>query len=291
MKIRPIRALLGSCALVAGVAAHAEEWRGGGKLLLTRGIQSVDGSAGGGLATWALIAGNETRDGIGGSAAVTLASLPDYQLRVFSGAVGVFDRLELSVARQDFDTGKTGAALGLGRGFTFNQDVWGAKLRVIGDAVYDQDTALPQVAVGVQYRHSRDPVVRAVGARHRSDADFYVAATKVLLAQSLVLNVTARLTRANQFGLLGYGGDRSDARTLQGEASAGYLVSRRLLLGGEYRSKPDKLGFAKERDAFDLFAAYAVNSHLSLTAAYVDLGPVATFAKQRGLYLSAQAAF
>ena len=290
MKIRSRGAAACAVVLISGMA-HAAEWRGGGKLLLTRGVQSVDGAAGGGLATWALIAGNETRDGIGGSAAVTLASLPDYDLRAYSAAAGLFDRLELSVARQDFDTGKTGAALGIGRGFTFNQDVLGAKLRVIGDAVYDQDTLLPQVAVGIQYKHSRDAIVRAVGARRRSDADLYVAATKVLLAQGLVLNVTARLTRGNQFGLLGYGGDKSDKRTLQGEASAGYLVSRKLLVGGEYRSKPDKLAFARERDAFDLFAAYAVGRNLTLTAAYLYLGPVATFTKQRGLYLSAQAAF
>lgn len=291
MKIRSNLSLLAGSMLLCALPVHAADWRGGGKLLLTRGVQSVDGAAGGGLATWALIAGNETRDGVGGSAAITVAALPDYDLRVFSGAVGLFDRLELSFARQDFDTGKTGAALGIGRGFTFNQDVWGAKLRVIGDAVYDQDTALPQIAIGVQYKHNRDAVVRAVGAQHRSDTDFYVAATKVLLAQSLVISGTARLTRSNQFGLLGYGGDKSDKRTLQGEASVGYLVTRKVLVGGEYRTKPDKLGFAKEKDAYDLFVAWAPVKNLSLTAAYVDLGPIATFTKQRGLYLSAQAAF
>ncbi len=291
MTILALRSIFAVTSLVLAVSAHAADWRGGGKLLLTRGVESVEGAAGGGLATWALIAGNETKDGIGGSAAVTWVALPDYNLRSFSAAIGLFDRLELSVARQAFDTGKTGAALGIGRGFTFNQDVLGAKLKLFGDAVYDQDTALPQIAIGLQYKHNRDALVRAVGAERRSDTDFYIAATKVLLGQSLVLNATARLTRANQFGLLGYGGDKSDKRSLQAEASAGWLASRRLLLGAEVRTKPDKLGFAKEQDAWDVFAAYAVNRHLSLTAAYVDLGSIATFGKQRGLYLSAQAAF
>src|ERR1700679_1831876 len=44
-------------------------------------------------------------------------------------------------------------------GFTLHQDIFGAKVRVIGDAVYDQDSWLPQVAVGLQYKHSNDAAV------------------------------------------------------------------------------------------------------------------------------------
>ena len=45
-----------------------------------------------------------------------------------------------------------------------------------------------------------------------------------------------------------------------------------------------------EQEARDR-AAYAVNKHLSVTAAYADLGTIATFKGQRGLYLSLQAGF
>lgn len=267
----------------------AAEPRPGGKLLLTRGVSAIEGAGGGGLASWALIGGNETRDGIGAQAHATYVALPDYELRAAGVAVGLFDRLELSYARHSFDTGKTGAALGLGRGFTFDQDIFGAKLRLIGDAVYDQDRWWPQVAVGVQHKRNQDgAVVRAVGAAEDSGTDYYIAATKLLLAQSAVVNGTLRWTKANQFGLLGHG--RAE-RSLQVEASAGWLVSRRLLVGGEYRSKPDNLAFAREGDSWDLFAAYALSRNLSVTAAYVDLGSIATFDGQRGLYLSLQAAF
>ena len=77
----------------------------------------------------------------------------------------------------------------------------------------------------------------------------------------------------------------------QFEGSAGYLVTRRLLVGVEYRSKPDNLGFAKESSWGDLFAAYAINNNLSVTAAYADLGEIVTFKRQRGWYLSLQAGF
>jgi hypothetical protein len=118
-----------------------------------------------------------------------------------------------------------------------------------------------------------------------------VAATKVLLDQSLVLDATVRLTKANQTGLLGFGGDKNSDYSPEFEGSVGYLLTKQLVVGGEYRTKPDNLGFAKEDDWWDLFAAYALNKHLSITLAYTSLGDIATFKNQNGLYVSLQAGF
>jgi hypothetical protein len=287
----PLLALLAGLAL-ATPAEAGQEMRAGGKLVLTDGVSTVDGSAGGGLATWALIGGNETKDGIGGSAHVTYVPLADYSLVSYGAAIGIMDRVELSYTRQVFDTHKVGAALGLGKGFTFDQDVFGAKLRLFGDAVYDQDTWLPQVSVSAQYKHAnRGTIIHAVGGAHDSGTDFYVSATKILLAQSLVLDGTIRATKANQFGLLGFGGDRHDSYSAQFEGSAALLLTRKLAIGAEVRTKPDNLGFAREDAAWDGFAAYAVTRNVSLTAAYVDLGSIATVKGQRGAFLSLQTGF
>jgi len=124
-----------SLALLAAGGTRAGELREGGKLLLTNGVSTIEGASGGGLATWAVIAGDETRDGIGASAHVSIAPLPAFQLRDYGAAVGLFDRLELSYAREDLDTGATGAKLGLGDGYTLRQDIFGAKLKVLGDLV------------------------------------------------------------------------------------------------------------------------------------------------------------
>jgi hypothetical protein len=277
-----------ACATAAN--ASTADFRLGGKLLLTGGVSALEGAGGGGLATWATITGYGAADGIGGDAHATLVDTSDYTLKSAGVAVGLYDRLELSYARQAFDTGATGAKLGLGRGFTFNQDVLGAKLRLAGDPVYDNPW-MPEISLGAQFKHNdRTAVIHAVGARHEDGLDLYVAATKVVLSQSLVVNGTVRLTKANQTGLLGFGG-RNDAYSPQVEGSLGYLVSKRFLVGAEYRTKPDNLAFAREDDWFDLFAAYAFNKHLSATLAYADLGSIATFAGQRGLYLSLQAGF
>lgn len=278
--------------LFAGAAhANSRDLQTGGKLLLTNGASTVEGSSGGGLATWAVIAGNGTEDGIGASTHITLVELPDYTLQSYGFAVGLFDRIELSYARQNFDTKAVGAALGLGQGFKVNQDVYGAKLRLAGDVVYGAPV-LPQISIGANFRKNLDaPVVAFAGAAKTKDLDFYLSATKLILSHSVLLNGTARFTRANQFGLLGFGGDTQASRSLEFEASVGYQLSRRLLVGGEYRTKPDNLSISSEGNAMDVFAAWAILDNFTLTAAYTDLGNVLTQNKQRGALLSLQAAF
>ncbi len=283
--------IVAACLTLPGMA-QATDTRAGGKLVLTEGVSSVEGSAGGGLANWALIAGNETEDGIGGNLHATEVLLPDYKLTSVGGAVGWRDRIEISYVHQVFDTRTAGVALGLGQGFIFGEDVFGAKLRVAGDAVWDQDRWLPQIAVSVQHkRANRAAIIRAVGGKSADGTDFLLSATKLVLAKGLLVDATLRLTNGNQFGLFGFGGDRQAARTAQFEGSAALMVTPRLVIGGEYRTKPDNLGFARENAAYDVFAALAVGHHATLTAAYTDLGSVATFARQRGLFLSLQGSF
>ncbi len=158
-----------------------------------------------------------------------------------------------------------------------------------GDAVYGE-TWLPQIAIGVEHKRSRDAaLVRALGAADASGTDYTLSVTKLLLAQSLLVNGTLRYTKANELGLLGFGSANAGYR-VQFEGSLSYQLSRRAVIGAEYRSKPDNLGLGDD-DWMDIFAAYALTDHLTLTAAYVDLGSIATFSDQRGGFLSAQVAF
>ncbi len=284
-------ACLLALSVCAATAAQAQDLRNGGKLLLTNGVSTIEGSGGGGLATWSTIAGNGTQEGIGGSAHGTVIELPDYNWTSYGLSVGFFDRVELSYARQNLDTIDIGAALGLGRGYTLNQDVFGAKLRIAGDAVYGSNL-MPQIAVGVQHkRSSDDAVVAAVGGASPHGTDFYISATKLFLSHSVLANATVRFTKANQNGLLGFGSATDNDHKPQFEGSIAYQFSRRFVVGGEYRTKPDNLAIAREDDWFDLFAAYAVTRNVTVTAAYVDLGSIATADNQRGAFLSLQAAF
>lgn len=284
--------LLSAAAGGAQAQSFIPDTRSGGKLLLTGGVSTIEGSGGGGIATWATITGYGEEDGIGANVHATFVDLPDYQFRTAGAAVGLWDRVELSAARQEFDTGDTGALLGLGQGFTFTQDVIGVKVRLMGDAVYDQDRWMPQIAIGVQHKmNDQGAIIAAVGGQDDQGTEFYVAASKLFLAQSVLVSGTMRFTNANQTGLLGFGGDANDDREAQFEGSVGWLLSRNLVIGAEYRTKPDNLSFAAEDDWFDVYAAWALNKHLSVTAAWADLGSIATFDDQRGLYVSLQAGF
>jgi len=296
-KVR-IRRALSALLLAVSLPAAAEETIhhdslfDEGRLLATGGVTEVEGAGGGGLAPWALITGYGTRDGIGVNAHYTYIHLPSFTLNTEGVGIGLFDRLELSYAHQSFDTGNAGAKLGLGKGFTFDQDIYGAKVRLLGDAVYDQDGWLPQISAGLQYKkNDRDAIIHAIGGKHDEGVDYYASATKIFLAERLLLNVTVRETEANQFGILGFGGDKDGGYSTQVEGSAAFLINRKLAAGIEYRTKPDNLGFAKEDNAYDAFVAYFLNKNLSVTLAYVDLGDIALQGRQNGVYASLQAGF
>lgn len=288
-------ALLGS--VLANSAAIAQGKPDMGKLSATGGVSQVEGAGGGGLVPWALITGYGTRDSWGANAHVTALRTQDYSLDSVGVALGLADRIEVSLAQQHLK----GSVAPLDR-LSLKQDILGLKVKVAGDAVYDQDRALPQIAVGAMYKRHRGVTglnalgvtnVTQLGAKDDSGVDLYVAATKIVLDSSLLLNGTLRATRANQMGLLGFGGDRGDRYRVMPEVSAAYMFSRTLVGGVEYRHKPHNLGVDDEKANYDVFVAWFPSKHLSVTAAYVALGDITVFnpTRQRGVYVSVQAGF
>lgn len=303
---RALTATALAAACLGLVPAHADT----GKLLLTGGVSTLEGAAGGGLSPWAVIGGPGTEGQTGVSAYASRAVTRDYALTGVGAAVGLNDRVELSFGHQDFTTGVTGAALGL-PGLRLKQDIFGAKVRLAGDAIVDSDRLMPQIAVGVQHKRlastGLDGTLKALGA-DRSGTDVYLSATKLFLARGVLVNGTLRATRANQGGLLGHGatlGGADDGYALMPELSVAWLLRKNLAVGFEYRAMPNKLQRAgaaaglgdglRADDWMDVFVAWAPSKHLSLTAAWVNLGrvvPATTGGRQQtGAYLSAQAAF
>ena len=267
-------------ALAVAMAANA-----GDRLEWTGAVTEVEGAAGGGLVPWALIGGLGTNAQIGASGFVTYVSTQDFALRTAGASVDVDDRVEISAARQRFDAGS------VIRGLTLGQDILGLKVRLLGDAVFDADTWLPQIALGAQWKQTLDfeQVPRALGAARGEDVDFYIAATKVYFAaldgQNVVVDATLRRTRANQFGLLGFGGDGA-GYTLRPEGSAAVWLNDDLMLGAEYRDKPNNLRASRENGAADVFLAWAPVKNVAFTAAWADLGSIAGKPTQRGVYVS-----
>ncbi len=260
------------------VYAHAD-----GRIKGTGGVSSIGGAGGGGLIPWATLTSLASEEQRGFTAFATYTDLDDFTLDVVGGGVNFSDRLELSYARQSFTIKANDAEI--------EQDKYALKVRLAGNLLYGK---LPQVAFGLERSHLRDPATaRAVGAKDDDGTDLYISAARAwidgLFHRTSMLNVNLRYSQANQFGLLGHGGDDQDTR-VQVEVAAAMFLTRSIAIGAEYRQKPDNLNALREGGAADVFVAWFPNKHVSVTGAYVMLGEIAGARPQNGFYLSIQGA-
>lgn len=263
-----------------------------GRLIATGGASSIEGAAGGGITPWAVLAGYGEKGEWGTDLFATHIDLPDYKLDAVGMAVAYDNRVELSYAHQRFDLGSLVSKLHLPDD-SLSQDIFGVKVRLFGDLIYDY---LPQVSLGLEYKHQNDFLIPSlVGARRDADTEGYLTASRLFMGAAfgynLVVNGGVRYSRANEIGLLGFGGDRKDTRSVLKEGSVAVLFNPRWAMGLEYREKPDNLAFSGESDWADLFLGYFPNKHLSFVLAYARLGTIATLDNQNGTYLSIQGSF
>lgn len=261
-------------------ATFTSAYAGEGKLIGTAGLVQIEGTGGGGIVPWATLSGYDSRDEISISAVSTQVDIDDYRLNVLGVSASFYDRIEISAAHHRFDLKTLGGDI--------KQNVFGVKYRLYGDVVYSD---WPQISAGIQHKRLEDKTIaQLLGADSASSGtDFYLAATKVHLGAiggyNAVWNVSARATRANELGLLGFGGAQNDDYEIMLEASAGVLFSRHFAVGMEYRQKPDNLGLGED-DWVDFFVTYIPNKHFALTLAWAELGSIAGAEDQNGLYLS-----
>jgi len=216
----------------------------------------------------------------------------DFSLTAFGAAIGYGNRFEFSIAKQSFDLGRLQTQLGLPSN-QLQQNIFGIKVKLIGDLIYG---SLPQISFGIQHKELVDFSIPSIaGASDDKGDDFYLSASKLWLTgiqgYPILASLTIRSTKANQIGLLGFGGDINDSREAVVEINTSLLISRNWVLGYEYRQKPDNLNFASEDDWQDIYLAWFYDKSISATLAYVDLGSVASLEKQQGFYISMQATF
>jgi len=272
-------------ALVASLLLPAVAAAQGSKLLATGGASTIEGAGGGGIVPWATLSSYADTGEWGATVNLSEVQVDDFRLSVQGASLSWNNRLEVSYAKQIFDLSTIGGEL--------EQNIWGVKARLFGDLIYGE---LPQVSVGLQHKNNQTfALPSAVGATDDNDTDWYISAAKAWLNgpfhRTWVANLTARRTRANQLGLLGFGGDKSDSAEWLAEASVAAFINRYWAVGVEYRQKPDNLNFAVEQDWRDLFVGYFPSKRLSVVGAYTDLGSIAGLDDQHGWYLSLQASF
>lgn len=252
---------------------------GGGRLIGTAGVGSVEGAAGGGLIPWAPIATYASSDEIGANILSSEARVDDYNLSVHGAGFGIYDRVEISFAHQDLYSDALSRSI--------RQNIVAAKVRLAGDLVYG---ALPVVSLGIQSKELLDEeLVSLVGAEDKTGLDVYLSAAKAWINgpfhRTTFANLNLRHTEANETGLLGFGGEGASASWVA-EFAGGMFISKHVALGVEFRQKKGQLSALSEDHWKDVFIAWFPNKNLSITAAYLDLGMVAGQDDQTGVYIS-----
>lgn len=97
----------------------------GQRTLGTSGLSSLEGSSGGGIASWATIGGYGSKKAMGLAVHYSYVNVTNYTDQNFGALMGFYDRVELSYSHNFFQTGGTGAKLGIDRGYQFDLDTGG----------------------------------------------------------------------------------------------------------------------------------------------------------------------
>lgn len=258
-------------------------------------ITDVDGQAGGGLVPWALLSSGPT-------VAISHLNTQNLGVNIIAANTSFANRVEVSYAHSMLDV--TGSTLGSNNIDAVDNVGLKVKLNDMGDA-------MPQFALGLVYKKASgnlpDNVLTPALGIDSSSTDVYAAATKIvnLGGKNVLLNGVLRATKANQMGLLGFGGgSTAGAKTgysIEPEVSAELFAADNVVIGAEYRAQPSNSvaatdGVLHQNSAYDLNVVYVANKNLTLTAAYVGLGQVApgvtgSSNNQNGMFLQAQVGF
>ena len=211
---------------------------------------------------------------------------------------------------------------------TIKMHVFGAKVRLIGEAIYDSDNLIPQVAIGGFYKANENKaLIETLGGRKAKDFEAYICATKIFFPISTLVDINLRYSGANQIGLTGFGNATGEHRKIRPEVSIAYLLAKNTALGGEYAqhghnqdgntanlngisvsqlfANPTISGVLngaglgglqntltqKESNWYDFFCAYFPNKNINLVFALLDLGNITFTPNQIGYYFSAQVSF
>lgn len=143
---------------------------------------------------------------------------------------------------------------------------------------------MPALTLGLHYKKNEDTdaidqrlggAFNDIGIKDNDGVDVTLFASKMIksLPRPLMLNAGVRSTEAAQIGLLGF----TDERETVFEGNFGVLALDNLVIGGEYRYKPDEYDkipglIAEEDDWWDGYITYIANDHLTMSIAYIHFG-------------------
>jgi len=223
--------------------------------------------------------------------AATAVFFGDKWLQAYTVSECLFQRVELSYAFQYLGLGGWPEDARLATKLDVREDhvamhVVGARAMLIQEGDFGLSW-MPAITAGARFKFNEDVwdidsdlngAVRALGVTDNEGWDYTATASKTfsgILPKPFILSVGLRNTEAAQTGLLGFSGKRDTVV----ETSAIFFLTDRLLLAGEYRQKPDRLGrvpglVGKEEDWWAVALGYIVNDNLTVAFGFTQLGEV-----------------
>ncbi len=200
----------------------------------------------------------------------------------------MWGRLELGYALNHFDLGDLPRDIRAATGVnTINDSVYmhnfNARFQLLKEGDFKKSW-MPALTLGLHYKNNNDTDVidsrlqgafTGIGIEDNDGVDVTLYASKMFksLPRPLMLNLGVRSTEAAQIGLLGFTGERETVF----EGNFGVLALDNLVIGGEYRQKPDEFHtipglIDEEEDWWDGYITYIANDHLTMSIAYMHFG-------------------
>jgi hypothetical protein len=220
-------------------------------------------------------------------------------LQAYTATETLWGRLELGYGYNRLDIGDLGSDIMAATTIDIREDTvemhnFNARVNLAKEGDFGQSW-MPAVTLGVHYKWNAtvDDIDRrllgtldSIGIEDDDGIDVTLYASKMLSFSSrpLMVNLGLRSTEAAQIGLLGF----TDDRKVVVEGNLGLLILDNLVVGGEYRQKPDEYtpipGLVEEEDDWwSAFITYVANDHLTASFAYAHLGDVLNH-KANGTY-------
>lgn len=262
----------------AGPPLPLHSLEGSGGILLTNSAYLVNPSEDGG--TFGLP-----------SAGATYVNLGDGRhLEAYTVTETLWNRLELGYSLMRLDLADLPWDLMTATGFNIQKDSVelhniNARVMLVKEGDFGQSW-MPALTLGVHYKKNDDVddidnalagTLENAGIEKDEGVDLTLYATKLFtsLPRPLLVNAGLRSTEAVHTGLLGF----TDDREIVLEANFGVLVLDNLVVGGEYRQKPNEYTeiatlIEEEEDWWDVFVTYIVNDRMTASVAYANLGDV-----------------
>ena len=230
------------------------------------------------------------------SGVFSFASIGDKSFVSTGVTMTFFKRIELGFAHESLGLGSWPKDVLKATGMDLGTQTVRMNTFSLRGMIVEEQGWMPAVTVGAHFKFNENiwdvdddlgGACKALGVEKDEGWEGTLTVSKTftgILPRPFILSVGIRNTDAAQTGLLGFTGHRDTVL----EANAVFFLTDRLLLGAEYRQKPDRLKripglVGREDDWWTVCLGYIVNDRMTIAGGYGNFGNVLNH-KENGVW-------